>query len=273
MVVCSKCNQVVEEGKFCEKCGSPLVPKEGVSQSDISNIANNQSSGGGFFDKISSSMNKAASDLMAIKSDFSNGVLICKVSKIPNVQEKKIKVDDIEVLFYNNGTGFTKYNQTFTTQDKDFLCFYVKNVTVLQNSFIVDIKAPIKNLNDTDLINAKAHFNMELKAEDIDLFFNSLMSIKQETWRVIDINSMLSTTLNKIVNDNTINMVKNDGNIDLRDIKGQISKFTDEIKSLINNEISKYGLKVNSFTLFNVETNMQEINKILIDNLYKGFEG
>lgn len=273
MVVCSNCGASVEEGKFCEKCGSPLVPKENANPNEFNNQSAIPQSKGGFFDKISSSMNKAASDLMAIKSDFSNGVLICKVSKIPNVQEKKIKVDDTEILFYNNGTGFIKYNQTFTTQDKDFLCFYVKNVTVLQNSFIVDIKAPIKNLNDTDLINAKVHFNMELKAEDIDLFFYSLMSIKQETWRMIDINSMLSTTLNKIVNENTINMVKNDGNIDLRDIKGQISKFTDEIKSLINNEISIYGLKVNSFTLFNVETNMQEINKILIDNLYKGFEG
>ena len=273
MVVCSKCGQVVEEGKFCEKCGSPLVPKEGVSQSDISNMANNQSSSGGFFDKISSSMNKAASDLMAIKSDFSNGVLICKVNKIPNVQEKKIKIDDTEILFYNNGAGFIKHNQTFTTQDQDFLCFYVKNVTILHNSFIVDIKAPIKNLNDTDLVNAKSHFNIELKVDDIDLFFNSLISIKQDTWRMIDLNSMLSTQLNKIINESVINMIKQDGNIDLRDVKGQISKFTDEIKSVIDNEISKYGLKVNAFTLSNVETNVQEINKILIDNLYKDYDG
>ena len=271
MVVCSKCGQVVEEGKFCEKCGSPLVPKEGVSPSEISSVANNQSSGGGFFDKIGSSMNKAASDLMAIKSDFSNGVLICKVSKLPNVQEKKIKIEDTEILFYNNGTGFTKYNLTFTTQDKDFLCFYVKNVTVIQNSFIVDIKAPIKNLNDVDLISEKVMFNLELKVEDIDKFFNSLMTIRQDTWRVIDLNSMLSMSLNKIVNENTISMLKADGNIDLRDIKGQLSKFNEDISNLINNEVSKYGLKVNTFILSNVETNIQEINKILIDNLYKNF--
>lgn len=269
MVVCSKCNQVVEEGKFCEKCGSPLVPKEGVNPSEISSAANNQSSGGGFFDKISSSMNKAATDLMAIKSDFSNGTLICKVSKIPNVQEKKIKIEDTEILFYNNGTGFTKYNQTFTTQDKDFLCFYVKNVTIIQNNFIVDIKAPIKNLNDIDLINAKAMFNLELKVDEVDKFFNSLMSVKQDTWRVIDLNSMLSMSLNKIVNENTISMLKADGNIDLRDVKAQLSKFNDNISNLINDEVGKYGLKVNIFNLANVETNMQEINKVLIDNLYK----
>lgn len=269
MVVCSKCNQVVEEGKFCEKCGSPLVPKEGVNPSDISDASNNQSQGGGFFDKISSSMSKAASDLMAIKSDFSNGILICKVSKIPNVQEKKIKIEDTEILFYNNGTGFTKYNQTFTTQDKDFLCFYVKNVTIIQNNFIVDIKAPIKNLNDIDLINAKAMFNLELKVDEVDKFFNSLMSVRQDTWRVIDLNSMLSMSLNKIVNENTISMLKADGNIDLRDVKAQLSKFNDNISNLINDEVGKYGLKVNIFNLANVETNVQEINKVLIDNLYK----
>ena len=269
MVVCSKCNQVVEEGKFCEKCGSPLIPKEGVNPSDISSAANNQGSGGGFFDKISSSMNKAASDLMAIKSEFSNETLVFKVSKIPNVQEKKIKIDNTETLFYNNGTGFTKYNQTFTTQDKDFLCFYVKNVTIIQNTFMVDIKAPIKNLNDVDLISEKAMFNLELKVEDIDKFFNSLMSIRQDTWRVIDLNSMLSMSLNKIVSDNTICMLKADGNIDLRDTKGQLSKFTESISNLINNEIEKYGLKVNTFILSNVETNIEEINKVLINNLYK----
>ena len=86
---------------------------------------------------------------------------------------------------------------------------------------------------------------------------------------MIDLNSMLSTQLNKIINESVINMIKQDGNIDLRDAKGQISKFMDEIKSVIDNEVSKYGLKVNAFTLSNVETNVQEINKILIDNLYK----
>ena len=271
MVVCSKCGQVVDEGKFCEKCGSLLVPKEGVNPSDISNMVNNQSSGGRFFDKISSSMNRAASDLMAIKSDFSNGILICKISKIPNMQEKKIKIDDTETLFYNNGTGFTKYNQTFTTQDKDFLCFYVKNVTIIQNTFIVDIKAPIKNLNDVDVISEKATFNLELKVEDNDKFFNSLISIRQDTWRVIDLNSMLSMTLNKIISDNTISMLKNDGNIDVRDVKGQLSKFSDEIIKLINDEVAKYGLNVQLLRFFNVETNIQEIYIILIDNLYKNY--
>ena len=176
-------------------------------------------------------------------------------------------------MFYNDGTGFTKYNQTFTTQDKDFLCFYIKNVTVLHNSFIVDIKAPIKNLNDTDLISEKAHFNIEIQADDIDLLFNSLMAVKQDTWRMIDVNSMLSTQLNKLISENVIDSIKKDGNIDLRDIKSQISKFTNNIKDLIDNELLKYGLRVKIFTLYDAEVNTQEINKILIDNLYKGFEG
>ena len=271
MVKCPNCNNVVQEGKFCEKCGSPLVPKEGVSPSDINSATNNKPSGGGFFDKISSSMNKAATDLMAIKSDFSNGTLIYKVNKIPNVQEKKIKIDSGEIVFYNNGIGFTKHDQTYTTPDNEFLCFYVRNLTTIQNSFIVEIKAPIKNLNDIDLISEKAHFNMEFKADDIDLFFNSLIAIKQDIWKMIDVNSMLSTQLNKIVNENVINKIKQDGSIDLRDVKGQINKFTEDIKNLIDNEVSKYGLKVNVFNLFTVDTNMQEINKILIDNLYKDF--
>ena len=135
----------------------------------------------------------------------------------------------------------------------------------------MEIKAPVKNLNDIDLISEKAHFNMELKAEDIDLFFNSLMSIKQDTWKMIDVNSMLSTQLNKIVNENVVTKIKQDGNIDLRDVKGQINKFTEDIKNLIDNEVAKYGLKVNVFNLFTVDTNMQEIYKILIDNLYKDF--
>lgn len=135
----------------------------------------------------------------------------------------------------------------------------------------MEIKAPIKNLNDIDLISEKAHFNMELKAEDIDLFFNSLMSIKQDTWKMIDVNSMLSTQLNKIVNESVVTKIKQDGNIDLRDVKGQINKFTEDIKNLIDNEVAKYGLKVNVFNLFTVDTNMQEIYKILIDNLYKDF--
>lgn len=99
MVICSNCGASVAEGKFCEKCGSPLVPKEGVSPSDINSATNNKPSGGGFFDKISSSMNKAATDLMAIKSDFSNGTLIYKVNKIPNVQEKKSKLIVVRLYF------------------------------------------------------------------------------------------------------------------------------------------------------------------------------
>ena len=64
-------------------------------------------------------------------------------------------------------------------------------------------------------------------------------------------------------------MIKNNGNIDLRDVKGQISKFNDDILSLIKDEVKRYGLEVNSFSIKSVDTDIQEINKILIDNLYK----
>lgn len=270
MVVCSNCGKTVQEGKFCEKCGQPLVPKENVSpEVNAENNSGIQGSVGGFFDKIGSSINKTATDLMAVKSNFTDGVLIFMSNKIPNVQEKKIKVDDAECVYYNKGNGFVKYNQTFMTTDNDFLCFYVRNVTTIQNSFAVEFKTAIKNLNDTDVINIKATYNLELISSDIDMFFNTLISMKQDTWKVIDINTMLSTQLNRIISENTINMLKEDGNLDLRDVKAQISKFTDNITNLINNEVAKYGLKVNMFKLFNAETNMAEINKILIDNLYR----
>ena len=270
MVVCSNCGKTVSEGKISEKCGKPLVPKEGAVPSEVNENNNNGTS---FFNKISSSMNKAASDLMAVKSDFSNGTLIYKTSKVPNVQEKKIKIDEGEIAFYNNGTGFVKHNETFVTNDNDFLCFYLKNHTVIQNVINLNVKEPIKNLNDEDLINLNLVFNMELVAFDIDLFFNSLISMKQDSWKMIEVTSMMSTSINKIVNDDVVNMVKNDGNIDLRDPKTQVNKYEDSIKNDINKEVEKYGLLVEKFKLSNLDTNTEEINTILIKNLYKDYTG
>ena len=270
MVVCSKCGATVVEGKFCEKCGSPLVASDGASGTYSQSYGGQGSStAGGFFDKISSSMNKAASDLMAIKSDYSNGTLIYMVKKVPNVQEKKVKVEDTEVVFYNRGNGFTKYNQTFMTQDREFLCFYVRNVTPIQYSCDVEFKSTIKNLNDTDLISVKASYSIEFIVSDVDLFFNSLISMRQDDWKMIDVNSMLSTSINKIISENITGMLKEDGNLDLRDIFRQINKFSDKTIELLNELVVKYGLKVNTFRLFNAETNVYDVNKILIDNLYK----
>ena len=70
MVVCKNCGNSVEEGKFCEKCGAPLP--ESVAEGSL------LTKGADSIDKIWSSVNKAASDFLAIKSDFSDNVLICK---------------------------------------------------------------------------------------------------------------------------------------------------------------------------------------------------
>ena len=272
MVVCSKCGATVVEGKFCEKCGSPLVASNGASTSETRSQSyggQGSSAAGGFFDKISSSMNKAASDLMAIKSDYSNGTLIYLVKKVPNVQEKKVKVEDTESVFYNRGNGFTKYNQTFMTQDREFLCFYVRNVTTIQYNYDIEFKSAIKNLNNTDLVLVKANYSIEFIVSDVDLFFNKLIAMRQDDWKMIDVNSMLSTSINKIISENTISMLKEDGNLDLRDIFAQINKFSDKITELLNELLAQYGLKVNTFRLYNAETNIYDVNKILIDNLYK----
>ena len=68
-------------------------------------------------------------------------------------------------------------------------------------------------------------------------------------------------------------MLKNDGNIDLRDPEVQVNKFEESIKNDINKEVEKYGLLVEKFKLSNLDTNTEEINKILIKNLYKDYTG
>ena len=300
MVICSNCGNSVMEGKFCEKCGKPLVPRT-ESEQNVQNLQSqnlvcpncgatnnngkfceqcgtplvsgvnrpdNYKHSTGLFDKISSSVNKSVTDFMAVKSDFSNGTIIYLSKKVPSIQEKKIKLESDEIVFYNNGTGFVKHNQTFTTQDNNFICYFLKNTTVVQNNLILEIKTPIKNLNDVDLINVKINYNLKLIDKDIDEFFNSMMTIRQDTWRIFDINTMLSTSLNKIVSETIVKMLKEDGDIDLRNPKDQINNFLDVISDLINNEVSKYGLKVDMFELSDVETSMEEINEILIKNLY-----
>jgi hypothetical protein len=124
-----------------------------------------------------------------------------------------------------------------------FLC---EKVTTIHNNIIVNIKSPIKNLNDNDLINIKIIFNLVLESFSIDEFFNAFMIQKQDTWRVVDVNSVPSMQLNKIVNDSVVSMLKFDGNIDLRDEKGQPSKFIDNISTKINEAIKKYGFGVKS---------------------------
>ena len=81
MNVCPNCGAEISGGKFCERCGAPL------------NFSNNSfETQNSIFDKLKKQANKAATDLLAIKSDFTNGNIIFNVQKIPNVQEKKLKV-------------------------------------------------------------------------------------------------------------------------------------------------------------------------------------
>lgn len=300
MVTCPNCNQLVEEGKFCEKCGGSLAgavsnasnvvasanvcPKCGAQVSGgkfcdkcgsmltgggNQNSGNAQQSVSNLFNKLGNSINTLASDALAVKSDFSNNTILYMSNRVPQGQDKKIKVDDTEVVFFNSGNGFTKYSQSFFTQSNSFVCFYIRNTTIIPNNFRVDFDALIKNLNEEDKIHIAVNYNLELTIEDVELFFKTLVGMRQDSWKVVDVNTMLSDNLSSIVSENTINMLKEDGNLDLRDATGQIGKFTNNISNLINEAVKQYGLKVNNFILKNTETIVNEINSVLIKNLYK----
>lgn len=300
MVKCSNCGAEVMEGKFCEKCGSPLstsgtIDNEGGSSnkdacphcgytqnggkfcekcgtplSGTSRPTNQGQKSGGFFESISNSINSTASSMLAIKSDYNNNVILYKVKKIPNVKDKTIKIEDYELVFFNQGNGFTKIDKTFQTEANDFVCFYMKNITMLNNNFVVKINSKIKKLDTDDSINIQVNYIMSLGVGDIDKFFGFFTGMKQDSWTETEVNSYMSSNLRLIIEKNTIEMLHLDGDIDLRNPKGQISKFIDTIKSLIQNDVEKYGLKVNNFNVSGVNIDVNEINKILINNLYKG---
>lgn len=258
--VCPNCGAPSGGGKFCEKCGAPLVAGA---------VSAGRNNGGGFFGSIQNSIGKTASNMFAIKSNYANNTVIYMVNKIPNVKEKNIKIEDFEMVFFNQGNGFAKYNQSFQVESDNFVCFYVKNVTYLNNNFMVETKSKIKCLDTDDQLNVKIGFIMTLEVEDVDLFFNTFTSIRQDSWREVDVNSHLSSNLKGIINKNTIEMLEKDGNLDLRDPKAQFSAFTHQIRDLILDEVKKYGLKVNTFSVNSVNIDMQEVNRILIENLYK----
>ena len=294
-MICPNCGSEVMGGKFCEKCGSALSGNNNVNVSDNQNVCPNcgtPSNGGkfcekcgtplqgaetrpfnkksstGFFDNISNQINKTASSMLSIKSDYNNGNVIYKVSKIPAVKEKTIKIEDYEMVYFNTGNGFMKYNQTFQTANNNFLCFYIKNVTFINNNFNVETKTKIKKLDTDDILNIRINYIMNLKIDDIDKFFNTFMNIRQDTWKEVDVNSHLSQNIKGIIDKNTIEMLENDGYLDLRDPKAQITKFADKIKQLIANELSSYGLIINTFSVNNVNVDVNEVNRILINNLY-----
>lgn len=299
-MICSKCGANVSEGKFCEKCGAPLQGATATpslnSQTNVCPNCGAPSGGGkfcekcgaplaangvnaghrnagGFFDSIQSSISKTASNMFAIKSNYANNTVIYMVNKIPNVKEKNIKVEDFEMVFFNQGNGFAKYNNSFQVELDNFVCFYIKNVTYLNNNFQVETRSKIKKLNTDDELNVKISFIMTLEVEDVDLFFNKFISIRQDSWKEVDVNSYLSSSLKDIIDKNTIEMLEKDGYLDLRDPKKQISNFALAIKELILGEVKKYGLKVNVFNVNSVNVDVEEVNKILINNLYKDAQG
>lgn len=302
MVICSNCGSAVMEGKFCEKCGKPLVPKTNMNQ-NTGNVQsqngvcpncgapntggkfcencgaplgnsqmsfNQNQKKGGIFESISNSINSTASNMLSIKSDYNNNVVLYKVKKIPAVKEKTIKIEDYEVVFFNQGNGFTKIDNTFQTNVNDFVCFYMKKVTMLNNNFTVSMNSKIKKLDTKDSINMQVTYNISLNVEDIDKFFNYFTAMKLDSWTEVEVNSYMSSNIRTTIENNTVEMLKEDGNVDLRNPKEQISKFIEDIKLLIQNDVEKYGLKVNVFNVANVNINVNEINTILINNLYNG---
>lgn len=255
---CPNCGAEISGGKFCEKCGAPLT--------SVNENANSQSS---FFDKLKNQANKAATDLLALKSDFSNGNILFKVSKIPSVQEKKIKVETNEFAYFNNGSGFAQHEETFTTTEGSFVCYYLKKETKFNSILSLSLKSKVKKVETSDEISVGLKYNFLFFVENIDVFFNKLISLKQDTWKIIDINSALSSKLNEIVIKIVNDGISNDGNLNLKDTKGQIESFNAKIVENINTYVSEYGIKLESINLDSVNTDMYEINKVLIDYIYR----
>ena len=270
MLKCPNCGSVVQDGKFCEKCGSSLAGAEVVDGSQINQSLNQEGgSKGSFFDNLKGSMNKAATDLMAIKSNYANNTIVCMINKVPNVKEKKITVEPGEVVYFNSGSGFTKYTSTFTSELNSFFCYYVRNESKINNSFTLDINTKIMKVEIEDTLNIKINYDMILKISDIDKFFHKMMSIRQDTWKELDINALLSENIKKTINDNVTTLLANEGNLDLRDVDGQFKKYDDSTKELINKLLDEYGLVIESFLYRNCVRDINKVCEVLIKNLYR----
>lgn len=257
MIKCSNCGAEVEDGKFCEKCGAPL------NQENVINYGNS------LFDKLKNQANKAATDLLAIRSELINGNLIYKVNKIPSVQEKKIKIENGEIVYYDIGNGFEKKLDTFVTTDNNFTCYYVKSETKINTVISNVVRSKIMKIETNDQINIQVRYSFLLNVNDIDTFFYKLVNTKQDTWRMMDVNQLLSNKINEIVinciNENLLNV----GGADLRDIKGQTNKYTKDIDSKVAEYVKEYGLNVENSSLESIMVDVNEINKILIKYIYR----
>ena len=270
MVKCSNCGKIVQEGKFCESCGKPLVPAEVVLNVKKQTSTNEKKqSNGGFFDKVVSAINKAVTNLLAIKSDYSNKTLICVVNKVSKINEKKVKVNSDEIVYLNKGDGYAKYDKTFTLKEDKFICCFLKREIAIQNNFNLEFDCHIKNIPDKAIKVANS-YQIEYRVNDIDMFFNELIKLKQSSWSELDLNARLADEINKILIDNTLKMLNDENNLDLRNPKTQIEKFSGNILEIINECIKKYGIEAIKLTLTNLTINIEDLNKVLIENLYKG---
>lgn len=263
--VCPICNATNQYGKFCEKCGSPLS-----NQPAANNIKQNQfqKKNTGLFDKISSSVNRAATDMFAIKSDYTGGIIICKSSKIPNVQEKKIVVNENELLYFNSGFGFVKYMSTFTTNDINFETFYIKKETYIDVQFPIMLNVLLKNIDEDHSLNINFNYGVNFKLEEYDKFFNYFIAIKNDAWSEIQISEFLSNRLQQLIIDKISFLIKEDGNYDLVKKELQINSFINIIKELVNENVLETGLTVNNINNSAINFDVNELNKLLIDYIY-----
>lgn len=254
--VCPNCGAPVTGGKFCEKCGTPLSAASGIN-----------SSVGGFFDKIGAKVNKATSDILAIKSDYSNGIVLYKVEKIPNIQEKTIKVSADEYAFFSSGAGFTKYDATFTTTLSNFLLFFIRKDSEISNVFHFSIDSKIKRIEE-DTIKVAINYSYTLSV-DPDKFFDAVIELSQNTWSALNVDTMIFKSINVAIPNLIKEKIVLDGELDLSNYKNQIVSYDDDVQEVINKEIEKYGLKIKTLKNDSVVINTEEMNKVLIKNLYK----
>ena len=137
----------------------------------------------------------------------------------------------------------------------------------MPNSFIITIDTKIKKI-DEDVIKIRVAYDYVLEA-DVDKFFASMMDINQNSWNVLDVNNLLFKNINVAISNKLNENIVRDGNLDLSAYVEQINGYTSDMEQLINDEANKYGLKIKNFATSGVTINMEEVNKILIKNLYK----
>ena len=258
-------------GKFCTKCGTK-IEQENIgmaeqpyenSRQNTTNIFNNI--GGG----IAKQFGNLATNITAIKSHFDNNQLIYKVEKLPNVKEKKITVNNDEVVYIDLRGNIEMHCETFTIIEDSFLCFYVNKVPNLDNTLSININTCVSKLNDKDTISLSIVYNYSLKVTNIDNFFNSMINIKNGTWTNNDFNEYLFNCVGEKCSNKIAELLAQKGGLDLRDIESQVKQLNGEIKNIISNEVSKLATELVAFDIASVNIDIDAVNDILIANLFK----